>query len=237
MLATTTEAQLSLPQPVLSLTDLLTLSPRLTELTVMLNDLSLVERLNRFCAKQETMRVPAYTDQQVEYLQHYLQTQGIMLSADLMTLYREFMTQGGQIKITALTQQPIPLEKLATQSLKDTLDLLNVAIAVNRLPATGLSLEFHKPENFSYSKKEVTSDTIRPHKQQDNPSNYHSIAYEELSDYLGKMAIIYTVNGSEHKGKLEAIDQNTIKLAKQMRGGSVAFTINIYDIEKVLVAP
>jgi hypothetical protein len=237
MFATTTEARLTLPQAHLALNDLVTLSPRLSALTMTLNDRSLVERLNGFCAEKETMSVPVYIDQQIEYLQRALQVQGIMLSSELTSLYREFMTQGGQIKMMATPQHALPLGEIAKQSLEDTLDLLNLAITVNDLPVTDLSLEFQEPETFSYSKKEVTSDTIRSHKQQDNPPQYLSIPYEELSDHLGSMAIIYTVNGSEHKGKLEVIDQNAIKLVRQMRGGSVAFTINIYEIEKVLVAP
>lgn len=237
MLATTTEARLTLPQSMLSLSDLVTLSPRLTDLNVTLTDRSLMERLNRFCSEKETMSVSAYRDEQVRYLQNFLQAQGIIFNPDLTALYKEFMTRGGQIKITASPQRDLPLRELINKNLKDTLDVLDLAMTVNNLPITELSLEFHKPETFSYSKKQVTSDTIRPHKQHNNTLKYHSIAYEELPDYLGSMAIIYTVNGSQHKGKLEAINQNAIKLAKQMRGGSVAFSINIYEIEKVLVAP
>jgi hypothetical protein len=237
MLATTTEAHLTLPQPMLSLTDLVTLSPNLIDLTVTLIDRSLVERLNRFCSEKETMSVSAYRDEQIRYLQNLLQAQGILFNPNLKTLYKEFLMQGGQIKITASPQRALPLRELMKQNLKDTLDLLHLAITVNNLPITELSLEFHKSETFSYSKKAVTSDTIRSHKQHNNAFKYRSIAYEEIPDYLGSMAIIHTVNGSQHKGKLEAIDQNTIRLAKQMRGGSVAFSINIYEIKKVLVAP
>jgi hypothetical protein len=236
MLAITTKAELTLPQATLSLTDLMTLSPRLTELIVVLKDLSLVKRLNSFCAKKENMNVATYIEEQVEYLQHRLRSWGILLGNDLTDFYREFMTQGGQIKITASPRHALPLQELTSQSLKDILDRLNLAIAVNHLPATPLSLEFHDPETFSYSKKEITSDTIR-FQQQENMPKYRSIAYEELADYLGSQAIIYTVNGSEHKGKLEAINHNTVKLVRQMHGGSIAFTINIYDIKKVLIAP
>lgn len=235
MLAITAKAQLTLPQAVLSLTDLVTLSPRLIELTVTLNDLSLVERLNRFCAKKEAISVSDYIDEQVQYLEHLFQIQGTLFSADLATLYREFMTQGGEIRITASPQQTLPLEKLTNQSFKDTLNRLNLAITVNDLPT--LSLEFQQANAFSYSKKELTSDTIRFGEQQNNTSAYLSITHEELASYRGSMVIIQTANGRQHKGQLATIDHNTVKLAQHMRGGSVVFTINIHDIEKIRLAP
>lgn len=237
MLAISTKAQLTLSQAMLSLTDLLTMSPRLSELTVLLDDLSLVERLNRFCANKENIRASAYIDKQINYLQYYLQTQGITFSSNLIALYREFMTQGGKIKITASPQRPLPLNVLTHRSLKHTLDMLNLAITVNDLPTTELTSQLHQANSFSDSKKEITSGTIVTPKQQDNTSEYRSITYEELSSYLGSVAIIYTVNGSEHKGKLLAVDHNTLKLARQVRGGSIVFTINMYDIEQILVAP
>lgn len=229
------EADLTLANAFSSIPELATAPLQLHRLTLVLNDNAPVKWVNRFCAQRQGMTLASYEETQLAVLKRTLQAQGSNVDNGFIGAYQHFITDGIPLTLTAFADHPIRMTHLKDFDLRDMLDRLKFTVRFNQRSATPLSWKANTLETPDDSKKNTTSARMIGEAADSKPRRHPLLTLAEINEHLGSTAVVHTAAGGEHKGIIEAINHDSITLTRRMQGGSIAFTLKLNEIEKVLI--
>jgi hypothetical protein len=236
MLFVSLETALRLDTATLDVTELVQALPKLAKLSLTFRDASLNERHHRFCAEKTGLPLERYLEEQELYFNDTLRSQGITLGPGLAVAYRDFLQHGDQFVFSLKPAEPLAMDDLPWRQPETLLRRLQPELAVNQRPVSDLSLVFQPPPPpppaADQTGEVVTAITSSPAELE--TVNYRLIPFSALVDHVGEAVIVYTTNGREHRGKLEAADSTTIKVVRYLPGGSVSLTLWLDGVDRVL---
>lgn len=237
MLSVSLETALQLDTATLDVTELTQSLPKLVKLALTFRDASLNERRQRFCAEQTGLPLERYLEEQELHFNDTLRSQGITLGPGLAAAYHDFL-QHGHFMFSLKPAEPLVINDLPWRQPDTLRRLLQPQLTVNQQPISDLSLVFQPPPPPSVADQTdglVTAITSSPVELE--TVNYRQIPFSALVDHVGEAVIVYTTNGREHRGKLEAADSTTIRVVRYLQGGSVSLTLWLDGVDRVLSQP
>jgi len=235
----------ALSTPATSVMELTTsLTPKLAKLNAVLRDDGFNQRRNNYCAAKAGKTIDAYIADHVRLLVERLNANGIQPGPGLIEAYRRYLTEGGQLTITAAPPAPIDPTELQFYKPEDVVKLMGLTLKVNDKSVTDLSLNWDaakvaralgtEPEAVLESGETGAAPTFSQPPVMIRKS-YHPIPVGELGQHVGKIAKIKTTNRAEYKGQLDAIAEGVIKITIRKSGGSVTLPLRVSDITEAQV--
>jgi len=103
--------------------------PRLSDLDIIFTDLSLKDRIRRYCA-DEGLTAEEILTAQIDTFKHYGESNGIVFDEYMLEPYREFLEGGSVFRIRAEPTNPVAMSQLGLYKPSDVPALLNLTASV-----------------------------------------------------------------------------------------------------------
>ncbi|HSH42958.1 MAG TPA: hypothetical protein VK973_12610 [Arenicellales bacterium] len=198
--------------------------PRLSDLTVTLNDRSWTSRFNSYCAGVMGLSVAEYVEGRVETTRQAFRTAGFEPSAELLDGLKRFAEGTASMTLNLNPREPLdPMRLDIAGDPEYLIDMLGLEVTFEGQPVsklgTAIAVQTDEPETEAARVDET----------------YKPTALDALPQYLKSPVQIYTADGKVHEGYLDSVDAGTIVLTRHLAGGSATFDVARANVEKVLV--
>ncbi|MGB5063863.1 MAG: hypothetical protein WBQ37_08890 [Candidatus Competibacter sp.] len=234
---------LAIPGSVRSITELATQTkPKLASLNVTIQDDGFNQRRNNYCAAKAGKTIDDYLADHVRLLTERLSANGINPGPGLIAAYRQFLSNGGRITLTAAPPAPIDPSELQYYSAEDAIKLLGLKMQVNGEAVTDLSASWdsakvaHALGAEPEPEQSVEEAAPAPAEQVVMiQKSYHPTPVGELGQYVGKIAKLKTSTGATFKGQLGVVAEGMVKIKIRKSGGSVTLSLRTNEIDSAQV--
>lgn len=180
---------------------------------------------------------------------HYLKTLGFIPGPGLSKMFKQLITNAGQLDIRATPSSEISPAMLSAYKPEDLVYLLGVSVKYNDTPVTDLSysVESNKTKTkANSSSKEISSPTSATivssgTSQTIVPKSRPRLRYIEtdisnLPNYLNYRVRIYTLDNDKPKqGLLVSIKNQTINVEQQLYSGKMTVHLHLSRLAKIEV--
>lgn len=198
--------------------------PKLSNLSISLNDLSWSSRLNRYCAKAMNITETQYVERKTTEMRQALADLGLDASGELMKGLERFAKGKSELTLIFNPREPLaPSQIITQQNLRLLLDELGVSVIVDGRPVRSLRA----------GNNGEAAEAAREAREVDE--TYKLTPVRELPRFLKSRIRIFTADGKIHEGHLDSINSGKIVLTRYLAGGSATFDIDRKTVKKVLV--
>lgn len=212
------------PSDVVFSVDRMTGIPRLSDLTLTLDDLSWSTRFNRHCAETLGISEAEYVTTRVEGTRDAFTAAGFEPSSELMAGLEQFARGAAPLTLSLNPHDPFDLTQLEMEGDPQyMIDKLGIEVRFEGKPVQNLGAVKKVVEKEVDPEPEQTAETFQP------------TPLEELPQFLKSQVRIFTIDGKVHEGYLESVNPRSIVLTRQMAGGSATFDVGRDNVEKSLV--
>ena len=198
--------------------------PQLKDFSINIEDLSFNERRNQYCANVTGVSKATFVDRHLEEVRAYAEDSGYPVSDELLAAYRKYVTESGNITITANPLDPVHPMMLLTMNPRQLLEWLSLDVNIagqNIQELMVIAVEEEQPEEES--KPKVAPDTYKP------------TPVAELGQHVNRLLKIRTLDGKLHHAYLSLVNQDALVLTQELVGGSATFRVPIAQIDEVRV--
>lgn len=211
------------PSDVVLAVDRLTGVPKLSDLTLTLNDLSWSPRFNKYCAGVLGITEAEYVEKRVRDTREALMKTGFEPSAELLAGFRKFAQGSAPLTLSLNPRDPFDPTQMDLEGDPEYLiDRLGVEVMVDGKPIQNLGAVTKVAVQEAVDKQPL-DETFKP------------TSLEELPQYLKSSVRIFTTDGKVHEGYLDGVDAGKIVLTRHLVGGSATFDVGREVVERVLV--
>lgn len=120
---------------------------RLQRVSLGYQDFGYFSRRNQFCAQWLGTSATQYIDKHLDAVEAFLGVRGIKPGKDLLALYQQLATRGGNLNLTSLPAGSWRPSEFDAYPKEDLLRLLNVTARLDDAPPIMLRLSFTSPES------------------------------------------------------------------------------------------
>lgn len=199
-------------------------TPKLAKLDFVLRDDGFNARKNNYCAAKAGKPIPDYIADHVRLVTERLRANGVDPGPGLIEAYRRYLTEGGEVTITAAPPAPINPAEIPSYTAADAIKLLGLKVKVNQTVIADPSVNWDAAKvaralNAGRAQPEELSEPVAPPpppKPVIIQRSFHPTPVSDLSQYIGKIVKLKTVTGVDYRGRLEAV----------VAGGMVRVKIN-----------
>lgn len=232
---------LALTKPSTSLMELATsLTPKLASLELLFRDDGFNARRNNYCAAKAGKPIDAFIADHIRLVVERLRANGIDPGPGLIDAYRRFLTEGGQLAITATPPAPINPTELQFYKPEDAIKLLGLKLKVSDASIADLTVNWDAakvaralgtvPEPVEETTvPAVTQATAAPQK------SYHPTPVGELGQHVGKIAKLETRTGAQYRGQLDAVVEGIVRITIRKPSGTATLSLRSNEITSAQV--
>ncbi len=199
--------------------------PQLKDFSINIEDLSFNERRNKYCADLSGVTSAAFVDRHLDQVKAHADDSGFPVSDELLAAYRQYVTDSGNITVSANPLDPVDLMTLLTLNPRQLLEWLSLDVNIAGKNIQELMVivveEEEQPEEDA--KPKVLLDTYKP------------TPVAELDQHVNRLLKIRTVDGKLHHAYLSVVSQDALVLTQELVGGSATFRLPIAQIDEVRV--
>jgi hypothetical protein len=215
------------------------LTPKLAKLNFVIRDDGFNARRNNYCAAKAGKPIPDYIADHVRLVVERLRANGINPGPGLIDAYRRYLTEGGEITITATPPSPINPAEIPAYTAADAIVLLGLKVKVNQTVIADPGVEWDAAKvahalgvssspQASLEETEVVLE--EPKKPVVIQKAYHPIPVSELGQHVGKMAKLRTSTGANYKGQLEVVAEGLLRIRISKSGGNATLSLRTNEI-------
>ncbi|MDS4022186.1 MAG: hypothetical protein RKR03_17050 [Candidatus Competibacter sp.] len=232
---------LALTKPSTSLMELATsLTPKLASLELLFRDDGFNTRRNNYCAAKAGKPIDAFIADHIRLVVERLRANGIDPGPGLIDAYRRFLTEGGQVVITATPPAPINPTELQFYKPEDAIKLLGLKLKVNDASIADLTVNWDaaKVARALGTVPEPVEETTAPAVTQATAApqkSYHPTPVGELGQHVGKIAKLETRTGAQYRGQLDAVVEGIIRITIRKPSGTATLSLRSNEITSAQV--
>lgn len=199
--------------------------PTLAALAITVEDLGYNENRNKFCAINLGIEVKEFVDRHVAGVKALAGTEGLDLSDELVSAYKSFVAESGEVAISFNPIDPMSLGYFSNVGAIELADQLGMSISYNNNDIKTL---------FNPRPVEVMAGA-EDEKPKVAPDTYKPTPVKELPVHINRLIKVHTADGKLHHAYLESISSENLVLTRHLTGGSATFIVPIAEIQDVLV--
>lgn len=203
----------------------LTLANSDADISVTLRDAGLMRRLSAYCARETGLTVNEWASRAVTALETGLESRGYQGSEQLLALYRQWLTEGGELAVSAdpaagMLGIPLRADENSSQSWQVAYngagvpDVYLADIAVPEPSVSVAALERVVPQ------------------EDPNIQQWHVESLESANNWLGRQVRVRLSNTNALEGKLVSVGERELEIARSVAGGEMAYPILIRAIRQ-----
>ncbi|PSF05203.1 acetylornithine deacetylase [Marinobacter fuscus] len=192
------------------------ISSRPVQLT--LRDAGLMRRLSAYCARETGQDVSSWAGKAVAVLDRGLRERGWQASPQLLALYRQWLTEGGELSGSFRPASPtlgIPVHSSAGNA--PGADLLYNGARVPDVYLTEIQPEAPEP----------LPRALTPVAPPEDPGveQWYAQSLETANDWLNRRVRVTLSNDNQVEGRLASVGERDLEIARTVAGGEVAYPI------------
>ncbi|MGM0768668.1 MAG: acetylornithine deacetylase [Pseudomonadota bacterium] len=197
---------------------------------VTLRDGGLMRRIAAYCARESAVTTEQWTEIVMQAFRQGLNARGYEASDQLLALYRQWLTEGGELTLALTPSQPlmgIPVHE-PEQEPAGTLQ-----VSYNGQAVPDVYLEAVRPPE-----PEIAGEAVQPVVPEGEAGLIAGWYPSEVADagrWEGQRVKVTLSNGNVVEGRLASVGEQTLEIARVVGGGEVAYPIVIRAIESLEV--
>lgn len=184
-------------------------------MTVTFRDGGLMRRISAYCSRESGLEAGEWTRVVMESFREALAARGFSASGQLIALYRQWLTEGGELSLELSPGQPLWGVPVGESGPFITYNGL-------RVPDVYLLPTEPEPEDIPVEAMEpVVDGTERAE------AGWQPAETENAPELTGQTVRVTLANGNVVEGRLAGIDENRMEVVRLVDGGEVAYPIAI----------
>ena len=233
----------------LSLRESLASPPRMTAVNAVYKDLSITDRMKRYCASASGTSAEEYINAEVDQSDAaYLHKWGFVPGPGIRAAYRQFLQNPGEVRIEARSPEGIDPASLKLFRPEDAVSMLNLGVKVNGTAVTDLSYRRAAADEPATAGKAAAvpggeSVTARPApgtgsaraEPEVTKSGYRAVRLGELPQHLGRQVRVFLIGNVVREGMLAEVQGKELVLERRYAGGAMTVRVAVNRIEKIEV--
>jgi len=196
-------------------------------MTVTVRDGGLMRRVAAYCARESSVATDEWTSIVMDSFRQGLSARGFEASGQLLALYRQWLTEGGELTLTLDPAQPVfgvPVRS-ADQDGAGTL-----AVNYNGQSVPDVYLRAVEPPEPAVS--EQAMQPVVPEGENDLVAGWYVDDVKEAERWVGRNVRITLSNDNVVEGRLASVGGQTLEVARIVGGGEIAYPMMIRAIDK-----
>lgn len=192
-------------------------------MTVTLRDGGLMRRVAAYCSRESGVDTSEWAGIVVETFSDALKARGFSASGQLLALYRQWLTEGGELTLELDPSAPvwgIPV-RASTEAPGASLNA-----RYNRSEVPDIYLTRVEPE-LPVRPQAMLEPVVTGAGGGELVAGWNSADTEDAESWLGQTVRVTLENGNVVEGRLVSIDDSRMEIARLMDGGEVAYPIAI----------
>lgn len=195
-------------------------------MTVTIRDGGLMRRVAAYCARESSVTTVEWTSLVMDAFRKALNARGYEASAQLLALYRQWLTEGGELTLVLEPAQPVygvPVQGLGEENTPD----LTVSYNGQLVPDVYLK-QVEPPEPM------VAEQSLQPVVPEgtDNPvAGWYPAELAEAGRWVGHNVRITLSNDNVVEGRLASVGEQSLEVARIVGGGEIAYPMVIRAID------
>lgn len=193
---------------------------------VILRDGGLMRRIAAYCARESAVATEEWTEIVMEAFRSGLNARGYEASSQLLALYRQWLTEGGELTLTL-----VPGEKLMGVPVRepDGEQSATLAVRYNEQVVPDVFLRAVQPPEAAVVGEAVQP--LVPEGEGVEVAGWYPADVAEAVRWTGRTVKATLSNGNVVEGRLASVGEQTLEIARIVGGGEVAYPIVIRAIE------
>jgi hypothetical protein len=207
--------------------------PRVSTVTVEINDNQYQRKVSSYCAGKLGQSDEAYLQTSLEHLDQSLRAQRIALDPALLDSLKAYYKDPQALRVELAPTEGMTWDGLQFFEAKDVLAMLRPAVLINQQAVEPLAFSWVDPQAAPIP---VANELVRAEEnEQVQVSQYEFVNVESLPSHAGKRLQFITYDGTYYQGVLHKIENGKVFLSVQMGTGSAEMFLRLEKIAKVRV--
>ncbi|MBC9250611.1 hypothetical protein A9179_10025 [Pseudomonas alcaligenes] len=208
--------------------------PRVSMMTLELNDNQYQRKVNSYCAGKMGQSDEVYLQTALEHLDSSLRSQRIALDPKLLAALGGYLKDPQALRVELNPTEGMTWDGLQFFEAKDVVAMLRPVLLINQQSVEPLAFSWvdpraaREPEPNELVRAEVVEQT------QASPQ-YEFVSVASLPDYAGKRLQFITYDGAYYQGVLHKVENGKAFLSVQFGTGNAEMFLRLEKIDKVRV--
>lgn len=193
---------------------------------VTLRDGGLMRRVAAYCSRESGVETAEWASIVMDTFSDALRTRGFSASEQLLALYRQWLTEGGELTLeldpsAPVWGVPVKVDGAATDD--------SLSVRYNRSEVPDVYLTRVEPE-FPEQPEAMLEPIVTGGNGDDGTNivaGWNPADREEADSWIGRTVRVTLENGNVVEGRLVSVDDSRMEIARPVEGGEVAYPIAI----------
>jgi hypothetical protein len=182
-----------------------------------------MRRLSAYCARETGLEVSDWAGRGVAALEKGLQARGLEASPQLLALYRQWLTEGGEVTMMLAPGS----ETFGLPVRTDSENTVSLRVSYNGATVPDVYLtEMQRVEPA------LPAQAMEPVVPPEDPDfeQWYPDSVENANTWLGRRVKVTLSNENQVEGRLVSVGERDMEIARTVAGGEVAYPILIRAI-------
>lgn len=207
--------------------------PRVSTVTVEINDNQYQRKVNSYCGGKLGQSDEAYLQTSLEHLDRSLRAQRIALDPALLESLKAYYKDPQSLRVELAPTEGMTWDGLQFFEAKDVVAMLRPALLINQQAVEPLAFSWVDPQAAPIP---VANELVRAEEGEHvQTPQYEFVGVESLPGHAGKRLQFITYDGTYYQGVLHKVEGGKVFLSVQMGTGSAEMFLRLEKIDKVRV--
>ncbi|MBD3658111.1 acetylornithine deacetylase [Marinobacter sp.] len=201
-----------------------------TPLTLTVRDGGLMRRIAAYCARESGLDASAWTSIVMERFRDGLNARGYDASGQLLALYRQWLTEGGELTLQLQPAQPvygIPVQKIERQGQPDPQGLV---VSYNGAVVPDVYLMATEPELPAVPRQAL--EPVVPDGPGAALAGWRDTPVETAAEWRGQTVRVTLASGRVVEGRLLGVEESRLEVARMLDGGEVVYPMAVRAVTR-----
>lgn len=202
-------------------------APGADSVSVAIRDGGLMRRVTAYCARETSVSESDWADLVMTAFSEGLASRGLEASPQLLALYRQWLTEGGELSLTfpGSGWPGLPVhepEAGATEAAEDD-DPAGRALSVSYNGSTIPDVYLSRTTPVTPEVSPAALEPLTSPEQAQVVAGWQPVALEQAENWLDHTVRVTLSNGRTVEGRLTRVDDKQVEVARPVDGGEVAY--------------
>jgi hypothetical protein len=214
--------------------DLIVNPPRLSIITVEIDDNQYQRKVQDYCAGKLSQNRERYLQTAIEKVEQVLRSQRIVLDPPVLAAYAGYLQDPQSLRLELNPTEGMEWDGLQFYAAKDVLAMLRPVLSINHQPVEPLGFAWLDNKAREKATQAARAMVDAPQSTAPDP-RIEYVAVSELANYAGKRVQLTTFDGQGYSGILRKVDNGKVYLTLMGSGGSADMSLRLAKVHQVRI--
>lgn len=213
------------------------LNPGPQDIRVVIRDGGLMRRVTAYCARETGVTEAAWADLVMTSFSEGLASRGLQASPQLLALYRQWLTEGGELAVTLGSGDVwpgLPVREASSVASDDT-GAPAPSLPLSYNGATVPDVYLSRMEPVTPEVPEQALEPLASPEQAEVVAGWQPVLLEQAERWLDYTVRVTLSNGRTVEGRLTRVDDKQVEVARPVDGGEVAYPMASRAVDRLEV--